>query len=383
MDKTVDQILLINGLVNLPSPLQTQIKKTDEQIATVINNISFYGYIPSLEMIQSMSEMTDLKLNEFWNTLKNNLEEITGNSKRMSEFVVYKNFPKEVLNKSETEYWYSQILMYFGVPNEFFTENEKPREPLKELQKNKVLHVAKPNSIETIYQELIDSPTKWTLEQKDIVFNLFKKDSLYYLFNNISKQPIDLSKTKFKENIIELLSFILKEKEISTVPQIIITDATDVLRLAQTLSGGDPSLKKPVKLLSFSRKTRKDLLTFLENSNNLLEDMTKRPEMFKKLMKALHPGDYKQFTKTQEAYNKIYTNDYQTFNSTINSYVQNKDPEAINSLITRPGEFLRKFHHMYSIYNEKAVEAKNKRDISKDTTLCDVAKSWIEESEIL
>ena len=60
------------------------------------------------------------------------LVKITGDDKKMADFVVYKNFPQEVLQMSEAEYWFKQILMYWGFPNQYFTESEKERPKLED-----------------------------------------------------------------------------------------------------------------------------------------------------------------------------------------------------------------------------------------------------------
>jgi hypothetical protein len=208
----------------------------------------------------------------------------------MGKYVVYKNFPKEVLEMSFAEYWTKQILMYWGLPNEWFTQEELPREQLKEKFHAKVLHLADENSFKFILKELLSLPSRWTLEQsKEVNYLLFEENL-----------PFDISEIPFKENMVAVAKELVQRNK-----KIEMKSAMDVLRLSVGLSDGDISLKTNSKF-KLSRKERKYLLSLLENCTNLEEDVARDKNKWRKLMFCLHPGDFnfknvKKDTRTKRA----------------------------------------------------------------------------------
>ena len=156
--------------------------------------------------------------------------------------------------------------------------------------------------------------------------------------------------SQFKENTIFLAS-----KAITQSVEIKVSTATDVLRLASAMSDGDVSLRTNVKFRNFKRPERKMLLSLLDNSTNLMSDVGVRPEVFKRLFKALHPGDYK-FQNVIAVYDNLYKDNYTTLNSEIDAKIAKQDVSVLKIFKTRPGEYVRKLHHLYSVFKEDAVD---------------------------
>ena len=344
------QILLQNNFVAVNSAMLNPLnpKTLSMEVATIVSNLAYYGYVPSIELLEKFQSQSKNELASFWNSFEKEVKAITGADKEMDNFVVYKNFPSEVLNKTESEYWIAQILMYWGLPNEILTEDEKERPKLSEKTALKVLSLVKENTLQEIFNNLVVNPARWTDNQKEIIF---------HLFTQVEDKSIDIDSAKFKENVVELA-----KKAIETLPveqysgMVKVSNATDVLRLAAAMSEGDISLRTNVRFKNFKRSERRFLLSMLDSSKNLMDDVAARPAVFKKLLKALHPGDYS-FAKVSEAYNKLYNSEYTTFQSIVVKNTQDKNVEALELLKSRPGEFFRSFHHMYSIYGARAVDA--------------------------
>lgn len=109
-----NEIILRNGYISLPFfNEQSSSIKFSVELATIINNFSYYGYVLSQDILEQLSSYSKDELSTFWNNNEKEIKKITGANRKMEKFVVYKNFPKEVLNKSEAEYWFAQILMYW------------------------------------------------------------------------------------------------------------------------------------------------------------------------------------------------------------------------------------------------------------------------------
>ncbi len=117
--KMNDEILFAqNGYVAIPE-LETAGKANPstlrlQSLGTIFSNLSHYGFILSLKATQKLMELDDKGLAAFWKRVEPALAYVSGADRNMAEFVVYKNFPKEVLEMSLAEYWTNQILMYWA-----------------------------------------------------------------------------------------------------------------------------------------------------------------------------------------------------------------------------------------------------------------------------
>lgn len=235
-----------------------------------------------------------------------------------------------------------------GLPNNLFTEEVKDRKPMKENLSYKVLSLSNDNTLNVIYDNLLKQPSRWNDIQTETIHHLFQENPCV----------LDIDNSPFKENILSLSRYALNDLKLKEV-NISLSTATDVLRLAAGLSNSDVSLKTKPKFIHFSRPQRKLLLSLLDSSNNLLDDVISKPEMFKRLFSHLRPGDYK-FNRVSEVYNKLYNKDYVSFDSTIKSLVTSLDNKALSILEKQPGKLFRQFHEMYSNFGKEAITSLEK-----------------------
>lgn len=335
------RILIENGLISIPA--EGVERPTQQQLATILGNITYYGFMLSESTYAKLAQADANLLGEWWGPLERALKVITGDDKKMDSFVVYKNFPEEVLNMTEAEYWIKQILMYWGFPNEYFVEEVKERETAIEKLPVKVLQLADGNSLSNIFKSLLRSSVRWTDRQWETVEDLVEESG-----------PVDISVISFKENMVRLV-VLLKERGYKAM----VKTATDVLRLAVGLSDGDISLRTNSKLRRFTRSERRFLLSLLNGCRNIEEDVARRRGQFKRLFFELHPGDYKErFGNVVAVYDKLYRGTkIKTFNSEIEHLLAEENPDALDLLKTRPGEFLRRLRIAVSAYGQDAVKA--------------------------
>lgn len=332
-----DLILLHFNYVNPP---KTSSSKADFlYLGTILSNIIYYGYIPSVELHKQLSSCSQKDLISFWKSLEPSLKEITGDSKKMSDHVVYKNFPKEVLDMSEAEYRTNQILIYHGLDYSVVSQEEKARPSITELTNCKVLQASNSNTLLQIFYQLLSSPTKWTRNQKAMVKFL------------LPTSPFDVSKIPFKENLTYILSYSIENNLSFT-----LKSATDVLRLAKTMSNTEETLNTKVKFTSLKRKERKFLLGLLENSSNLSEDIARDKETWKRFLYSLHANDYKKtFPKVSKVVDLLYHNKVKSFNSKIEQGILNKDASVLKLLSSRMGDYSRRLHHLINTFGDEAV----------------------------
>lgn len=333
-------ILLRHNYVAVPVS-EGHVVARQNDLATILTNISYYGYALSVDAYKHLTKLNHKELTTWWKEVETELKDITGDNRKIGDFVVYKNFPAEVLDKTEAEYWIPQILMYWGFPKDMFVEDVKPREKMKEQPKAKVLRLANGSTLKNIFESLLKAPARWKEEEWQDVLVL------------LNDHPINLAKLAFKENMVKLATSMMESGR-----KINITTATDVLRLAAGLSDGDVSLREKFKFKSFKKPVRRYLLSILEGCSNLTEDVARRPELWKRLLHQLHPWDYKnQFPRACQVTDDLYKDRLVTFNSKVESMLKHESAKALTLLAERPGDFRRRLVHTLELFGNKAVKA--------------------------
>ena len=166
-----------------------------------------------------------------------------------------------------------------------------------------------------------------------------------------SRNAIVMSEFAFKENGIQLAADHFERMEFAA------SSGTDVLRLCAMLSKGDVSLRKTVRLRKFVRPERRRLLAALNGQSNLGEDMASRPEMWKRLMERLHPGDYgDEFAHVRRLYDDLYNKRLNSLSAKVDPPTAKVAPAMLDVVATRPGEFMRRFHHYYDLFGVATVD---------------------------
>jgi hypothetical protein len=333
-------ILIKNGLIELP---EADSKKSLDVsiVGTVFSNLAYYGFVLNKEATNRLLKLSETQVKEWWTSTERILKEVTGANKNMDKYVVYKNFPQEVLDMGLCEYWVKQIFMYIGCPNEYFTETEVVRDKMFEKIQLKVLQLAKADSLKTIYTGLLKSPARWTDEQFGFV--------RYFVVHQ--KFDLNVKLIPFKENLVLILAEVMANDL-----KVKISSATDILRLGVALSDGDVTFKTDSKFKSFSRKYRKFMLKQLEDSSNLDEDVARDRNRWKKFLRALHPGDYaSSFPNVNAVYNKLYHDNVTTFNASVEELIILKDVKVLTLLQKRPGDFVRRLHKLIDMFGLKAA----------------------------
>ncbi len=336
------KILIQHSQVLLPDAGHIPTSRT--VLVTLMSNISYFGFALSQSAFSALQNAGDTAVERWWELTEPVLMNLTGDDKDMGSFVVYKNFPHEVLSMSEADYWFRQICMYWGLPNELFTTEPEARPDLKEVPVQRVLHPAGEDSLPAIFEDLLASPARWIDEQQQDVI---------YLAVNLEGQP-NLSQISFKENLVTLGVACLEQGQTVTVDT-----ATDVLRLAVGMSEGDVSLRQNSKLRRFRRPERRFLLQMMDQASHLEEDLSRRPEQMKRLLHGLRPGDYpERFPRVCLAYDKLYRDQLpQTFNARVEALLEQRDRAVLSLLQQRPGELMRRLHTCVLLFRDDTVHA--------------------------
>jgi len=311
----------------------------DHLIASLQKNLEGNGFLMSPELMERAQTLDDVSFASFGRGLMRDVRQIVGAHRQYN--LMYPNFPDQVMSMDEGRLYLNAILHYLTL--ELPTYEKDPRPDLDQETLPKVIGLGSQDDFEKIFTQLVGSKT--SLSQVD------KDDVVWFV-------------SQYREDIGKLIPPLIPSKEtwallgaelIKKAPGVwplISTqagNATDILRLAVALSGGDVSLAAPTRFVAFDRWSRRELLGSLERMDNALEDMMRWKERWKRLGERLHPGDYRdRYVKTCAAFAALRNDKPKvTFNSNVESLLQAKDVEAAAQLlVSRPGDFARRLDHL-------------------------------------
>lgn len=131
---------------------------------------------------------------------------------------------------------------------------------------------------------------------------------------------------------------------------------TDVLRVASVWSGGTPDLAENVKF-KLSRVQRRALISVLERNlrGNVRAsfDIARYPEKWKRLLKALHPSDYKWAKATQACSKEVYCDHTVSEDARIEAAIKIANaPVLLERLSENPGVFARRLAELLRKFPE-------------------------------
>jgi hypothetical protein len=315
-----------------------------------MKNVESLGYIFSPRLAKHLSTLTEFQLDQMYKQIVPALKEMRGAHRLFKP--IYPNFPQQVMDASAYELYANAFLHYWSfwlkdmgvVDNTWLPSYEKEeRPPLTEETKLDVIDLGSQKDFESIFGTLLSA--KSSISQSD-------KDVVTWFVKNYSDKIVGLlpEAVPLKENLGLLAANLLQNTNSAGSIIKYVKTATDVLRIAVALSGGDVSLSENTKFGKFNRKTRRFLLGLLEETNNTKEDMVKYHNRWLRLGERLHPGEFQsRYPKAYEAFSAHRNSEkIVTFNSKVESLLENDEVKEVSELLkSRPGEFARRLDHIF------------------------------------
>ena len=313
--------------------------QSDQLIASLQKNLQGNGFLMSPELIERARTLDDVAFKNFGRSLMRDIKQMIGAHRPYN--IMYPNFPDQVMGMDEARLYLNAILHYLTLELPACGKNQRP--DLDQEALPKVIGLGSQHDFEGIFAQLVGSKT--SLSQSD------KDDVSWFV-------------AQYREDIGRLIPPLIPAKEtwaflgselIKKAPgawRLISAqagNATDILRLAVGLSGGDVSFAVPARFVAFDRRSRREILGSLEQMDNVIEDMMRWKERWKRLGEKLHPGDYRdRYVKACAAFAALRNNSPKvTFNSKVETLLEAKDVEAAAHLLSsRPGDFARRLDHL-------------------------------------
>ncbi len=327
------------------------------EVSTVQAKLMAYGYMLDQDAFEELAKSDLSFITEFHDEVISYLRHIKGGD--LNYEPLYKNFPDEVMSKSDYELYFNAICHYWsnGTWEPSTVTYEKPI--AFENIKYNMIKYGTSERFSQIFTDLVSVNTSLTPNDLSVV-KWFVSDGQELIFPDV---------IPFKENLCTLAGMGIEGLPVKTV--------TDVLRIAVHLSGGDISLPKvpekevranrwttqrvyntardKFKFKKFSRRERRYILGLLENTNCDVREMKIKLERWLRLGEVIHPMEYKnQYPKSAEAFNKIRNEKVKSWYGILEDSFQKGLESGLKVLSQRPGEFSRRID---------ALIRKNPKDI--------------------
>ncbi len=340
-------VLNFSSKVNFNSQLNIDL------ISAIDHSFKSLGFkIKDEELIKLISISRD-DLTSFYHDNYKLLSSFVGNSVKHKIF--YANFP-EISNIPEKEMYTRAFLHYLTASEnddgfmsqdindfereEVHSDNKVILKLINEQEANKILI--------DLVRDMFESKQAISCDETNFILscfqNLFDKESLYYLIDDIP----------FKENIAIYVNTIRKlypnETKLGDIfnEKILsfIKTPTDLLRVYAIISNGDYTLNDNSIFISLDRKCRRLFLAILNNmcanKDYVYDDFSRHDFLWKKAFEKLHVGEYeKQYPHIYLVCKNIREDNYSTYYSMLEKN-KNNQVGLISLLRKRPGEFARR-----------------------------------------
>lgn len=290
------------------------------------------GFSFSQNLLLAVNSLSITEITDLYDELIPALRKFKGADVKYK--VMYPGFPKEVMDKSSLALWMNAMGHYWSKGLWSAGVEALP----KEYQYEHVNYI----ELDLIDEQKFNSVFTKLLGSNDSISD-YDKQTIFWFLDNV-ENLVYPEKISFKENLCYLAAiFLQKDKDITPL----VSTATDVLRIATSLSGGDISLATNTKFKSLPNKTRKTLVSILEGVINE-EDIRRHKNKWNILFHNLHVGEMKFATKVNVVADKIRNNvAIHTFNGKVEKAIRAKDTELLMHLLKkRPGDFARRLDHL-------------------------------------
>lgn len=342
-------------------------------LATALKNIEDLGFTFSKALIERVSTLGKDEFTSLYKQIVRDLKVMVG--AHVNHRPMYPNFPTQVMLASDAELYMNAIIHYLTSAFEDITGKKvkgqglpqyevEDREPLLDKVDLKVIDLGSDEEFDKMISNLIAANTSISETDKD--------DVRWVIANYDDLSNIIPNEIPNKENMSFVVSSLL-DNDKADVNQIskFVKTATDVLRIATSLSDGDVSLATNTKFRRFKRFERRLLLGLLNKAGNITEDMLRYENKWIVLGHQLHPGEYGvRFKKVQEAFDIIRNNkEFKTFAGKVETALDSGNVvEATRLLKSRPGEFSRRLDHLLRITTDYSEVIKAFEEVASEVS---------------
>lgn len=336
-------IYLRRSLAVLPLPAATTPEETavmKATVAAVMQNVASLGFKVSSEVSENLLQASFDNVYLWHDQVLSVLKELVGENYRYNP--MYPNFPQQVMDLDAAELFINATNHYRGnlTGNRVMPEYEKDlRDPYQEygLSATREIRLGSSEEAQEVFDALLSSTTGYSsTDQQDAKL----------IVETLQTLPEKLVQRENKAFLLAVMqrANLISEDDVSGY----IDTATDLLRLATALSGGDTSLASTTRFKGLRRADRRLILNILNTVSGAEEDLPRYHEQWKRLTERLHPREYA--VEAPQALALLVANaenQLQTYAAKIEQAIAAGDVEvALSLLVSRPGELARRMNKL-------------------------------------
>lgn len=306
------------------------------------------GYVFSKETLEALSTANETRLRDNYTGVIATLRMLRGDDVEYVPF--YPNFPRQVMEASDLELFINAICHYwtFGQWRPNYTK--EARLPEYEHVDFQVINLATSDDLDFVFGELLSA--NGSITDTD-------RNTLLAIMERVGEKGLTTPENiPFKENLCWFVGECL-QRGWNTLGMDALKTATDVLRVATHLSGGDVSLTENSKFRNFKRPERRAFVARLEAIGNIREDVFRHRGKWVRLAHALHVGDYAATApKTANVFRAARDGSVKdrSVESQFERLLAGGDRQGIVSLLkTRPGVFARKLDFLLRKFGPNTI----------------------------
>lgn len=246
------------------------------KVITFVNEMHNFGFLVSKDLYQYLSSLEESDAVKACQSILALAKESVGAHVKMKAF--YPNFPRQVMEASDAELYINAILHYwsFGQWTPEYVEAKRPA--LKEEHPKTTIGLISMEDVKAYFFKLLASK------------NSLPESLVEFVDMGIAEgwAAEYQGEIPFKETLCRVATALIKAGEpINGV----VSTTTDVLRVMASLSNADIELKEKVRFKSLSRKTRRALVSALEDVINI-SDVKAYEALWKRAFHSLHVGEF-------------------------------------------------------------------------------------------
>ena len=346
-NEEINRVLLMCKHKLFLPPVGDHSKDNTHIVLSMMMNMEDLGFIFSQDLFEILRFQPAKSLADLYGQIIPILKEMVSAHVRHVPF--YRNFPDQMGSMSELEIYLNALVHYWTIGE------WKPKYPVEQrfpLQDGhpqiRMIQPGGLDDLEDIFLHMISAKGSLSDKDRKLLGWFIQKSDPDLLASSLpevipSKETLSIvagSIMQYHPGNSEILSNYFKT-------------ATDVLRLALSLSGGDVSLAENSRFRSFKRSERKFLLNLINQAGNIEEDIVRYKGVWLRLGEKLHPGDYaEEYPVAFEAFWKIRNNvKISTFSSRVETALKNGEVAgALQLLRNRAGELARKLDFLLRSY---------------------------------
>lgn len=316
---------------------------SDTVLATCLRNLAGLGAAFAPALVDACRALSDAQVVALHDTLVPLLRRRRGAHRAHRPF--YAGFPTQVMEMAAARRYLNALVHYLSDGRLRPRDGGAPRPPLAGRTPLERIEPGDPDDFEGLFTQIAAANASLSEEDRaDLEFFVRTRGDAI-----VARMP---ERVPQKETAAFLAGLLLehasRDAALDALSGLCRT-ATDVLRLAVALSGGDLSLAAPTRFRVFSRPERALLLGLLERVAHPLEDMARHRGAWVRLGERLHPGEKAARYPTAAAAFAALRGDapLRTFRGGVETALARRDTaRALARLSTRPGELARRLDHL-------------------------------------